>query len=88
MAKVIYDQYGRRPGDRHYGNNANPPLVHIADESTAGVTYLCFFGTAARAIHRVTETAGITTLERAWGAWADRATLTYTPINDYIEVTE
>jgi len=88
MAKVIYDQYGRRPDQPHYGDNANPPLTHIADESTAGVLYICFFNTANRAVHRVTVADGITQIDRAYGAWEDRATLDYECVNNYIEVTE
>ena len=88
MAKVIYDQYGRRPDYPHYGDNSNPPAAHIIDESTAGTTYLCFFNTENRVVHRVTVADGITTVERAYGAWEDRATLDYVPINDFIEVTE
>lgn len=54
------------------------------------VTYLCFRNTTPRAIHRVTKdpATGQVTTEWAWGAWADRATLAYRPINEVLEVNE
>ena len=45
------------------------------------VTYLCFDNGDLRPIHRITKTGSETVIEWAFGAWADRATLSYLPIN-------
>lgn len=54
------------------------------------VTYSCFKNTTPRAIHRVTTdpATGQKTMEWAWGAWEDRATLTYRPVNDTLTIAE
>ena len=73
----------------HFGIDINDhnadrePLPYIIDEQD-DVTYICFFNTPRRAIHRVTDGK----VEVAYGAWADRATLDYGPVNELLTVEE
>jgi len=50
----------------------NPPTMYWRYQS----------GNGAVLVERITIEDGISTHEKALGAWADRATLTYVPIND------
>lgn len=70
---------------RSYARFIPEPLPYIVDASTEGVTYICFDAGAKRAIRRITESDGVTTIEWAWGAWANRASLSYVPINTPID---
>lgn len=76
------DKYGRRESSLYFRMGELEP--YIVEESS-GVTYICYTNDAQRAIRRITESASggvtTTTIEVAWGAWADRATLTYRPVN-------
>ena len=73
----------------HFGIDVND---HIADreplpyqvDDQGDVTYVCFFDTPKRAIHRIKDGK----VEVAYGAWADRATLTYGPVNELITVED
>ena len=59
---------------------------YIVDKSTPGTKYICYFDTPQRIIRRITEDNDVTTLDFAWGAWDDRTTLTYVPINSAITI--
>lgn len=59
---------------------------YMVDASTAGTTYICYFNTPDRIIRKITDDNGITTIEFSWGAWDDRTTLTYIPINEAMEI--
>ena len=59
---------------------------YIVDAKTQGTTYKCFLDTPKRVIWRETVQDGVTTLEFGYGAWKDRATLEYAPINGSLEV--
>ena len=50
------------------------------------VTYLCFDDGVLRPIHRITKSTTETVIEWAYGAWTDRESLTYVPINQTLEV--
>ena len=90
---VYYDRWGG-----YQGTNPAPPtekLAYIVENAGGGITYICFTPDDAngkRVVQRITEEtvggATTTTIEHAYGAWADRATLTYYPINQAIPVTE
>lgn len=84
------DHWGHNESQRGFVGNRPEvdPEPHIVDEATAGITYICYANTAKRSIRRITVANSVTTIEWAYGAWADRATLTYEAINEYIEVTE
>lgn len=88
MAIVVYDQYGRRPGSNHYGSNVETPEPYRVDEAE-NIIYICYFDTPQRAVRRITTGAdGSTTIEWAHGAWDQRSTLDYQPVNDWKEVEE
>lgn len=74
------DKYGRR------GITLDEPLPYKVDSSTDGTTYMCFSDEAETMIHRYVTADGVTTTTKAWGAWANRATLTYVAINALYEV--
>jgi len=86
MSTTKYDRYGRPAGFIPTINNEVDP--YLVDKASATVTYACFFetGTAPRAIHRFVKAGTVTQVTVAWGAWSDRASLTYYPINTYLEV--
>lgn len=93
MSETTYrNQWGQNLGIIH----ALPtePKPYMIEDAGGGVTYICYFPDDAdgkRAIKRITQVieggATTTTVEHAYGAWADRATLTYYPINQAIPVT-
>ena len=81
MATRIYDNFGRPQGSVDF--RGRDPLPYEVDKAE-DATYICFFDTALRAVHRVKDGK----LEVAYGAWADRATLTYQPANQFFTVEE
>ena len=94
MSERIYvDRWGRALGI--IPQTPGEILPYIIEEAGGGVTYIRFFADDADgncAVKRITEVseggATTTTIEHAFGAWADRATLTYYPINQAIPITE
>lgn len=72
------DQYGFEAVSIYFQRRQLQPY-RIAEDGD--VTYICFSDEAVRPIHRVTKSNGETVVEWAYGAWADRATLDYIPIN-------
>lgn len=66
---------------RLYRENLEPYQI---DEATAGVTYIRYFSAASGVVKRITVANSVTTIEAAVGAWVDRATLTYLPINEIV----
>lgn len=87
MAVAHYDHWGTLI-DSSYVPKNEEPTPYLVDTATSGVVYMCFYNTTPRAIHRITTNSSGTTIEWAYGVWADRATLTtYVPINKYIEAT-
>ncbi len=82
---ALYDEYGRISGTPNFGSHAEVLEPYLVDAATEGVTYICFADTAFRCVRRITQTNGITTTEFAMGAWPDRATLTYHPVNTTLE---
>ena len=92
MSTVYYDRYGG-----YQGENPAPPiekLAYIVENAGGGVTYVCYTpddNNGKRVIKRITEASSggvtTTTIEHGYGAWADRATIDYYPINQAIPVT-
>lgn len=88
---VYYDRWGG-----YQGTNPAPPtekLAYIVEDAGGGIKYICFTPddeNGKRVVERITEASSggttTTTIEHAYGAWADRATLTYYPINEAIPV--
>lgn len=72
------DQYGFEATSIYYQRRQLQPY-RVAENGD--VTYICFTDAARRPIHRITKNATETVIEWAYGAWADRATLPYIPIN-------
>lgn len=79
------------------GNKRTSPSPYIVSEkgtATPKVTYVCFSSDPLRVIQRITV-SGVTIgsedwtetkIEFSYGAWEDRETLNYVPINEVIEV--
>lgn len=85
-----YDVYGRPETSPNY--RLGKPEVYEQDipkDGEDGVYYIRFFATEQCAVHRITiATAnGRQTIktEVAYGAWANRATLSYHEINEPFE---
>ena len=89
MAETTYfDRYGNYQGE--IPSLPGEIVPYIVEQAGGGVTYICFFPDTGSgvAVKRITEAssggATTTTIEHAFGAWANRATLTYYPINQAI----
>lgn len=92
MSTTYRNQWGQNLGE--IPALPTEPTPYMIDQAGGGITYICYFPDDAdgkRAVKRVTESSSggstVTTIEHAYGAWADRATLTYYPINQAIPVT-
>lgn len=77
------DQYGFEATSVDFHKRKLQPY-RVAE--TGDITYLCFGDGDLRPIHRITKTGSETVIEWAYGAWADRATLSYLPINQTRDV--
>ena len=89
---MIVDCFGRRAGSAEFRSPVEP-LPYLYDAGgESGPAYVCFDESEKRAIHRITTGSdGVKKVEFAYGAWADRASLTYQPVNGVngkLEVTE
>ncbi|MBR6240698.1 MAG: hypothetical protein IKQ82_04500 [Lentisphaeria bacterium] len=87
---MLRDKFGRVFPSAGFKNGELEP--YIIEEAGGGVTYICYTDDDNRAIRRITETEdnGVTTttVEIAFGAWADRATLDYQCVNTDFETGE
>ncbi len=77
------DQYGFEATSVDFHRRKLQPY-HVAEGGD--ITYLCFDNGDLRPIHRITKTGSETVIEWAYGAWSDRATLSYLPINQTRDV--
>lgn len=59
---------------------------YIVDTASDGNTYICFHDTDPRIIHKTFTLDDTVTTTFAFGAWADRASLEYVPINSSLDV--
>ena len=92
MSETTYrDRWGRNLGE--IPTTPGEIVPYIVEDAGGGVTYIRYFADDADGnclVKRITEEstggATTTTIEHAYGAWADRATLTYYPINQAIPV--
>lgn len=89
--KLPYDIYGRNNRQSGYDPSARLPYKEEITESAGTTTvYKVYDSSASGAIYKetITEADGVTSITRelSYGAWADRATLTYVPVNDTVEV--
>lgn len=80
-----FDRWGNWQGDLASAPGRTVPYI-ISEEGE--YTYICYTNTPIRGIRRVhkTQSGGVktTTVENAVGAWEDRASLTYYPVNEAI----
>ena len=61
--------------------NQNTPPYQV-DEPDANTTYIRYEPlTTAQWIKKISKSGNITTIEKSFGLWTDRATLTYKAIN-------
>ena len=70
--------------------NMNPEYGAYQVDASAedGTVYIRYANDNICAITRISTADGVTTIEWAYGAWADRASLTYVPINEAIVVED
>lgn len=85
----IYDKFGRP--QEHIGYKWGEMEPYLVEENTdTGITYICYDDGVTRAIRKITETTvgNVTTtkIEIGYGAWANRASVTYQPINKALSV--
>lgn len=88
MSTTKYDRYGRPAG--FYGNLSAEVEAYMVDKTDANVQYICYFETGddPRAIRRVYKANGITQICVGWGAWDDRETIDYYPVNSVFTVDD
>ena len=84
--KVFFDQFGRRSDCALFGAFARS--TYQVDEVSENLIYLRFDSTNPCAVYKISKASTVTTREVAWGNWADRAALVYSPCNSTIEVEE
>lgn len=58
--------------------------AYMVDTSSTGTTYVRESSATDGWIRRITEVNGVITVEKAFGKWVDRATLTYHPVDAVI----
>ena len=89
-ATTRYDRYGRAEG--YISPIKGAPEAYLIDQSTPDVTYVCYYETGdnPRAIRRIEKdtSTGITRITVGWGAWDDRATIDYYPVNSVFTVND
>ena len=82
MSTTRYDRYGRPAG--YINPIEGAPEIYLAKQTDPDTTYVCYYETGddPRAIRRVVTTAsGDIQVCVGWGAWEDRATIDYYPVN-------
>ena len=84
MAKTRVDNFGRRETSGGYLSPVEPLPYQVAVDGDK--TYVSFYNTNPRAIHRITTAGDVKTVEFAFGSWDERANLAYIPINSVMEV--
>ena len=77
------DCYGFEATSVFFQRKRLQPHRVIAD---GDVTYLCFDDAPERCVHRIFQANGETVIEWAFGAWENRTSLAYIPINKTLEV--
>jgi hypothetical protein len=77
------DQYGFEARSMFFQRKQLQPYRVV---ETASATFMCFGDEPQRPIHRITKNGTETVVEWAFGAWNDKETLAYVPINQTLEV--
>ena len=89
-ATTRYDRYGRAAG--YISPIEGAPEAYLIDQSNSAVTYVCYYetGSGPRAIRRIEKdtATGVTRISVGWGAWDDRATIDYYPVNSVFTVND
>ena len=86
MSTTRYDRYGRPAGYINPIDGA--PEIYLIDNATSTTSYACYYetGNRPRAIRRTVEVGNITQQAVGWGAWEDRASIDYYPVNSVFAV--
>lgn len=85
---MLIDQFGRPRKNMGMEEIELLNRVSYKTDVNGNVTYICYDADTKTEIRRITTEGTVTTIEFSFGKWADRATLTYVPINAAYEVTE
>ena len=89
MSTTRYDRYGRPAG---YINPIEGAPEGFLIETNTNTQYICYYetGDQPRAIRRVMQdsTGAVQQIAVGWGAWADRATINYYPVNSVFIVDD
>ena len=88
MSTTRYDRYGRPAG---YINPIEGEVeAYLVDKADASTQYICYYetGDTPRAIRRIVKASGQTQICVGWGAWADRTTISYYPVNSVFTVND
>lgn len=83
-----YDRFGRRVGC--INSMIAQPDTYLLAQASETTKYLCYYetGSGPRAIWRIVKVSGMTQICVGWGAWADRETIAYYPINSIFVVED
>ncbi len=86
---MILDKYGRPENSAHFRFGEKEPYT-IEENTSTGTTFVCYDNSTNRVVKRIRETTvgtvTTTIVELGYGTWANRATLTYQPINSDLSV--
>lgn len=86
---VMIDCYGHPASSERFQRGDFRKKPYLVDKASESVTYVCFDGTAKRAIHRISVFGTVTEIKWAFGAWTNRASLNYSAtLNDPVSVDE
>lgn len=85
----IMDKYGRAENSAHFRLGEKEPYT-IEEDTSTGTTFICYDNSTNRVVKRIRETTvgtvTTTIVELGYGTWANRAALTYRPINADLSV--
>ncbi len=85
---MMIDCYGHAATSERYQRRDYRKLPYLI-AADGGTTYVCFSKSAKRPIHRIVESGGGTEVLWAFGAWDNRANLTYAAtLNDPLTVDD
>lgn len=82
MSNILVDQFGRPSTHPYFKDASNPLAAYQIDDSTTGVTYIRYSADDECVVQKVSTADSVTTVEVAFGAWADRASLTFQQVNE------
>ena len=85
---MMIDCYGHSATSERYQKRDYGKRPYLID-SVGGTTYVCFSKASKRPIHRIVEGDGGTEILWAFGAWENRANLTYAAtLNDPLTIAD